>query len=143
MEDINGEQSIQEIECLSTEYQQIVQKINKVKAELEDLYNDMVSIEKKTISTLATALKSHEPKVDLNLSDNQLRLGDIEQVAVIRPTNGAIEVDGINSFLGPASDALKHILASVMPECKNHTGKLFLDGRNATIIDLYKYKESI
>ena len=143
LEDLSGQQSVAEVEKLSEEYLQIVNKIGMIKTELEDLYNKMVSIESKTMAAMTTAIKSHEPNADLNLQSGALHIGDVDEVAVVKPENGQITVQGMMPFAGPATNALMHILKHILPECRHQTGKLYVEGRRCSSLALYNYKEQL
>ena len=144
LDDISGQKSRPELENISEEYLEVIQKIDRVKAQLEELYNVMVTLEKKTLSTIATAIKSDAPKIDLNLDHNRLQMGDDCATCDIRPINGMFKLKtDRDSVSGNPIEIFNHLLSTFVPEHKNGHGRVMIEGRRATTVDLYNYKESI
>lgn len=143
LKDLSGQQSSAEVTGLSQEYLNVAQRIDRLVAEVEQLRLTMASIEAKTLAAVATAIKSQEPNADLNLQDNMLTIGDSEELAVISPCHGELEIRGVVPFSGPAEAALQHLLTHIVPECRLQSGKLFIEGKRCTTIGLYKHKESL
>lgn len=143
LEDFSGQQSVAEVDKLSDEYLHIVNKIGMLKTELEDLYNKMLSIESKTMAAMTTAIRSAEPKADLNLQAGALKIGEVDEVAEVKPESGQIAVQGFAPFVGPAGNALMHIIKHILPECRHQSGKLFIEGKKCSTLALYHYKEQL
>jgi hypothetical protein len=140
LEDISGQQSSSEIDQLSNQYLGVVQKIDSVKAQLEDLYNEMVTIEKKTLATLATSVKSVEPNIDINLSSGNLSVGDNDGCCDVAPINGKFVVQG-TGFSGDPREVLRHLLSVVVPEHSKGRGRLIVEGKKVPLVALYSYKD--
>lgn len=144
LDDISGEKSRPELESVSAEYLEVIQKIDNVKAQLEELYNTMITLEKKSLSTIATAVRSEAPKINMNLSQDGLELGDSCSTCSIKPESGVFKVEtGYDTFAGNPLEILKHLMRAFVPEHKNGSGHMIIEGKRSTIVDLYKYKDSI
>lgn len=144
LDDVSGEKSKPELENISAEYLDVIQKIDNVKARLEELYNTMITLEKKTLSTIATAVRSEAPRINLNLSQDRLKLGDDCATCDISPINGAFKVQtDENSFSGNPLEVLNHLMSVFVPEHKYGNGHIIVEGKRSTIVDLYNYKGSL
>jgi len=69
LNDFSGEQTFPEIESLSDEYLGTIQKIDQLKNQLQDLYNDIDTLKKKTLTCLAIIAKTNTPSADINLDE--------------------------------------------------------------------------
>ena len=140
LEDLSGQQSGSELEQLSSQYLEVVQRIDSIKSQLENLYNEMVAIEKKTLATMATSVKAAEPQIDINLNPHDLSIGDETRCSVVTPVNGKFIVQG-TGFSGSPQEMLDHLLSVIVPECTNGRGRLIVEGRKVPLVALYAYKD--
>lgn len=141
LNDVSGEETIPELENLSNEYMQTIQKIDRIKNQLEELFNDLDIIKKKTLTNLATASKSQQPEINVSLDDT-LTIGDnSQQCEVTSPTQCSIGQE-TQKFESPL-ELTDFVLNVFVPECKNGSNKIFIEGKKANTLKLYARKESL
>jgi len=141
LKDVSGEETIPELENLSDEYMQTIQKIDRIKNQLEELFNDLDIIKKKTLTNLDTASKSQQPDINISLDDTLTIGDDLQQCNIDSPTHCSIGQE-TQEFKSPL-ELTDFILNVFVPECKNGSNKIFIEGKKVNTLSLYARKESL
>jgi len=141
LKDVSGEQTMPELENLSDEYLETIQKIDQIKTQLQDLFNDLDVIKKKTLTTLAIASKSRQPDVNISL-DDELKIGGDSQSCVVRDPTSCVVNQEERSFESP-EELGEFILTLFLPECRGGRGKTIIEGKKSNLIGLQARKETL
>lgn len=141
LKDVSGEQTMPELENLSDEYLETIQKIDQIKAQLQDLFNDLDVIKKKTLTTLAIASKSRQPDVNISI-DDELKIGGDNQSCVVKDPTSCMVNQEERSFESP-EELGEFILTFFLPECRGGRGKTIIEGKKSNLIGLQARKETL
>lgn len=140
LNDFSGEQTFPEIESLSDEYLGTIQKIDQLKNQLQDLYNDIDILKKKTLTCLAIIAKTNTPSADINL-DEKLSISAGDNDAAFEIINNNFTV-GDFSTQSP-SELSNHLVTVILPEFAAGKGRLLIEGKESNLLALYARKKSL